>query len=77
MTLFWTMSFRGPCTYVTFFTKFHFSNVKSGIYESEMCILAQRGFCSFDMNTEIPLWAANVVFFSTYVNMNTPPGGIS
>ena len=51
VNLYWTISFRGPRTYVVFSTKFHLSNVKSGIYEyrnftsiRKMCYLAQRGF---------------------------------
>ena len=66
--------------YVAFSSKFHVSKVKIGIYEyrnftfiREMCFFAQRGFCTVEMNTEIPRWAANVVFYFTYVHMNTPP----
>ena len=42
-------------------------------HKREMCFFAQRGFHTFEMNTEIPRWAAYVGFFLTYVHMNTGP----
>ena len=38
-----------------------------------MCFFALGGIDTFEMNTEIPCWAANVGFFFTYVHMTTAP----